>query len=102
MSGEAVGRRLYLILYDVASSQRRRKIFALLKAAGAWTQYSAFFCRLSAAAMTHLESELRAKLDGGADRLLIADLGEAERAAGRLRTLGAGGAPPAPAPFLIV
>ncbi len=102
MSGDAAGRRLFLILYDIAAPRRRRKVFALLQAAGAWTQYSAFFCRLGPAAMAALEAKLRKTLDATTDRLLIADLGDADRAQARIRAVGAAAAPPAPAPFVIV
>jgi CRISPR-associated protein Cas2 len=96
-----VERRLFLVLYDISSPRRWRKVHALLQAAGARTQLSAFFCRLTEARMRGLEAELLAAMDPATDRLLIADLGEAERAGARLRLAGRGEGPPRPPPFLL-
>ena len=82
------GPRLYLITYDVASRRRWRRVYKLLTQAGAWAQYSAFFCRLTSARCEALEQSLRRGLVAGEDRLMVVDLGPAEQAAGRISALG--------------
>jgi hypothetical protein len=52
--------------------------------------------------MAKLEASLRKTLDAKTDRLLIVDLGDADRAEGRIRAIGCGAALPAPAPFVIL
>ena len=84
--------RLYLVLYDVSQPRRWRRVYRLLTRHGAWTQLSAFFCRLTPARRDVLARDLAAALDPATDRLLIADLGDAERAAARLTALKGAGA----------
>jgi CRISPR-associated endonuclease Cas2 len=95
-------RRLYLALYDIASDRRRRRAFAALERAGAWTQYSAFFCALPPTAMDRLGKTLRLILDSREDRLLIVDLGEEASARSRLMTLGDVQAPEKLHAYLVV
>ena len=82
------GARLYLITYDVASRRRWRRAYKLLTRAGAWAQYSTFFCRMTAARRETLERSLRCVLMGEEDRLLVVDLGPADQAAARISSLG--------------
>lgn len=95
-------RRLYLVLYDIVATRRRRKVFNALQAAGAWTQYSAFFCRLSPTALGQLKALLRTTIEPAEDRLLIVDLGDAERAHLRVQLVGDCATPPAAAAFLVL
>lgn len=82
------GARLYLVTYDVASRRRWRRVFKLLSRAGAWAQYSAFFCRLTPERAAALERSLRGVLSAQEDRLLVVDLGPAGHAGGRIAALG--------------
>lgn len=94
-------RRVYLAVYDIDDDRRRRRAFAVLEAAGAWTQYSAFCCAVTPSVMRAVETRLRQILDSGVDRLLIVDLGDEGTARARMRTIGRA-TPPAPLePFLI-
>ena len=70
-----MAQRLYLILYDISSPKRWRKVYRRLLRQGAWAQLSAFYCRLAPAERDALESELRALLNPLEDRLIIAELG---------------------------
>jgi CRISPR-associated protein Cas2 len=94
--------RLYLVLYDIASPRRWRKVYSRLKAHGAWTQFSAFFCRLEPRRMARLRGELAAILDMAEDRLLICDLGEATRAPERLDSFGAVSLPRPPETLILI
>ena len=89
-------RRLYLVLYDISDPRRWRKVYARLKARGAWAQLSAFFCRLDPAQRDCLEAELRDAIDARCDRLLIVDLGDADRALARITNVGNVALPSAP------
>nr|WP_294555188.1 CRISPR-associated endonuclease Cas2 [uncultured Rhodopila sp.] len=80
--------RLYLALYDVAEPRRWRKVHAALKAAGAWAQLSAFFCRMTPPERDRLVRKLISLLDPAKDRLLVIDLGPADSAAARIQTIG--------------
>jgi len=93
--------RLYLISYDVADRRRWRRTFRLLTAAGAWAQFSAFFCRLTPAGRATLEASLRRILSEAEDRLLIVDLGPADSAGARIATLGPLHLPGPPEPIII-
>jgi len=94
-------RRLYLVLYDVSEPRRWRKVHARLKAVGAWAQLSAFFCRLERLDRDRLEAQLRETIDPRSDRLLIVDLGDAERARTRVTALGNMSLPTAPIATII-
>lgn len=80
--------RLYLILYDISSPRRWRRVYRTLRRAGAWTQFSAFFCRLPQNRKAVLENDLRREMNPAEDRLIIADLGPANEAEKRLSAVG--------------
>jgi CRISPR-associated endonuclease Cas2 len=93
--------RLYLILYDISKPKRWRRVYRALSACGAWAQLSAFFCRLPPSRRDRLEAELRRAIDPETDRLLVVDLGDAERAPQRISALGAIEIPTAPHALII-
>ena len=80
--------RLYLIAYDISSRKRWRRAYKLLTRVGAWAQFSAFFCRITQERQEVLERSLRRLLVEGEDRLMMVDLGPADRAAARISALG--------------
>lgn len=79
--------RLYLVLYDIVSPKRLRRVHRALHRRGAWTQLSCFLCRLGDAARAELERELATLVDPAADKLLVVDLGQGENAEARIRAL---------------
>lgn len=79
--------RLYLVLYDITSPKRLRRVHRALKRRGAWTQLSCFLCRLSERARAELEAELRKLIDAAEDKLLIVDLGHGAAAEARFQAL---------------
>ncbi len=68
--------RDYLVTYDVSSPKRWRRVFRLLHGYGDWVQLSVFCCRLDPRRRLRMEQELRAVMETGEDRLLIARLDE--------------------------
>ena len=68
--------REYLVAYDVASRKRWRRVYRLLHGYGEWMQLSVFRCRLDPRRRDRMEQELRAVMETGEDRLLIARLDE--------------------------
>ena len=68
--------RDYLVTYDVSSPKRWRRVFRLLHGYGDWIQLSVFRCRLDPRRRRRMEQELRAVMEIGEDRLLIARLDE--------------------------
>lgn len=93
--------RLYLVIYDVSDQRRWRRIFRLLKSMGVWMQLSAFACRMTATKRLQLEKALAGLIDPSCDRVLIADLGELERAVDRMSVLGPAVLPALPRAFII-
>ncbi len=79
--------RLYLILYDITSPRRLRRVYRALLRRGAWTQLSCFLCRLDMQTQAEMESELRALIDVAVDKLLIIDLGPGTTAGARFNAL---------------
>ena len=68
--------RDYLVTYDISSPKRWRRVFRLLHGYGDWVQLSVFRCRLDPRRRRRMEQELRAVMEIGEDRLLIARLDE--------------------------
>lgn len=84
--------REYLVTYDVSSPKRWRRVFRLLHGYGDWVQLSVFRCRLDPRRRRLMEQELRAVMEIGKDRLLIARLDDdrqtgADRAKSERRAL---------------
>ena len=80
----------YLVTYDVSCPKRWRRVYRLLHGYGDWMQLSVFRCRLDPRRRRRMEQELRALIDLGEDRLLIAKLdepGQSRQAAGRAQIL---------------
>jgi CRISPR-associated protein Cas2 len=73
-----MGRRHYLITYDVADDKRRTRVFNTLSDHGDHAQFSVFFCRLTQAERVALEGLIVAAIDAAADQVLFVDLGKAE------------------------
>ena len=71
----AAGRE-YLVTYDISSPKRWRRVFRLLHGYGDRVQLSVFRCRLDPRRRRLMEQELRAVMETGEDRLLIARLDE--------------------------
>ena len=68
-------RRRFLVLYDISSPQRLRKIHKTMKAYGLPLQLSVFLCRLGAADRVRMEGDVREHLNGQQDQAIIIDLG---------------------------
>jgi len=49
----------YVIIYDISSDKKRRKVYKTLKSYGAWKQYSAFEVDLSKTQYTELKHKLK-------------------------------------------
>jgi CRISPR-associated protein Cas2 len=84
-------RRRYLITYDVADDRRRNRVFRALEAQGDHTQYSVFVADLTDRERIALEAELESVIHRDEDQVLFADIGLADRDAGRV--IGALGRP---------
>ncbi len=62
---------LYLVIYDIPSDKRRRKVAALLEGYGQRVQYSAFECVLAAGKYEELLGRLRRRVDLAEDSVRI-------------------------------
>lgn len=80
--------RLYLVAYDIAAPKRWRRVFKALNGYGTWLQLSVFQCRLSPHRHAALIETLAGLIDTGADRVLVVDLGPADRVSPRITSLG--------------
>ena len=74
-----MGRRHYLVSYDVSDDRRRTKIFKTLHGFGDHAQYSVFFCELSDQELVQLRTKLRSAIHHKEDQILIVDLGATAR-----------------------
>jgi CRISPR-associated protein Cas2 len=79
--------RLYVVAYNVASPKRWRRVQKAVRRLCRRSQLSVFVCRGTPARLARLESELRRELDLTEDRLMILDLGPAQSAAQKLRSV---------------
>jgi len=77
-------RRRYLVTYDIADDKRRTAVFASCRQQGDHTQYSVFLAELDARELVVFQAELDALIHHAEDQILIADLGPADRDAGRI------------------
>ena len=77
-------RRRYLVTYDIADDKRRTAVFAVCRQQGDHTQYSVFITELSARELVVFQAELDGLIHHDEDQILLADLGPAEREAGRI------------------
>jgi CRISPR-associated protein Cas2 len=68
-------RRRFLVLYDVSSPHRLRRVHKTMKAYGFSLQLSVFLCRLSPTDRIRMEGEIRKHLNGQEDQAIILDLG---------------------------
>lgn len=73
-----MGRRHFLITYDVADDKRRTRIFNTLQDHGDHAQYSVFFCQLTQTERISLESVITSHIDCAQDQVLFVDLGKSE------------------------
>ena len=79
-----MSRRRYLITYDIADDKRRTQVFSTCHQNGDHTQYSVFIAELDDREIIALQSELGGLIHHHDDQVLIADLGPADRDAGRI------------------
>lgn len=77
-------RRRYLVTYDIADDKRRNEVFKLCRQQGDHTQYSVFIAELDARELISFQAELDEFINAREDQILFADLGPAEREAGRI------------------
>ena len=73
-----VGRRRYLIGYDIRDEKRLRKVHKIVKAHGFPLQYSLFLGDLDGVEFNGLRSELVAAVDLSIDEVVFVDLGMAD------------------------
>lgn len=83
-----MGKRLYLVAYDISDPKRWRRVFKLMHGYGEWLQLSLFRCRLTEARHGKLLRALAHRIEADEDRVLVADLGPLPGAAARLEGLG--------------
>lgn len=79
--------RLYLIAYDISSPKRWRRVQKVVRRLCRRSQLSVFVCRGTPARLARLEKALKHKMDMGPDRLMVLDLGPAETAVGKLKSI---------------
>jgi CRISPR-associated protein Cas2 len=79
--------RLYLVAYDIASPTRWRHVQKLIRRLCQRHQLSVFVCRGTADRLNRLEKNLRRVMHPRDDRLMVLDLGPADSAAEKLKSI---------------
>ena len=79
--------RLFLVAYDISSPKRWRRVQKAIRRLCHREQLSVFACRGTAARIARLETELRRILHPQEDRLMVLDLGPAESAGEKLKSI---------------
>lgn len=72
-------RRRYLVCYDISDPVRLRRVHKKMKGFGEALQYSVFCCELTAREKVEMDRELGEIIHHKEDRILVVDLGSAER-----------------------
>lgn len=80
--------RLYIVTYDIASQRRWRRVFQTMQGYGEWLQLSVFQCRLTAKRRAEMAATLDGLIHHHDDHILIIDLGQADKVALRVESLG--------------
>jgi len=73
-----VGRRHYIMTYDISDDKRRTKVFNVLRDNGDHVQYSVFICQLNKMELTSLRTSMLSYIDKRKDQILIIDLGSSQ------------------------
>jgi CRISPR-associated protein Cas2 len=82
------GENLYVVAYDIASPQRWRRVFRIMRGYGEWLQLSVFQCRLSRRRQIELKLALDEVINHADDHVIILDLGPAQAIRPRVESLG--------------
>ena len=80
--------RIYLVVYDIADPKRWRSIFKTMHGYGDWVQLSVFQCRLTRTRHAELIADLDRLIHHHDDHVVIVDIGQADRVAPRVVSLG--------------
>ena len=80
--------RLYLVVYDIASSSRWRAIYRTMHGFGEWVQLSVFQCRLTRLRHAELIATLDDTIHHTEDHVVILDLGPADKVEPKVQSLG--------------
>jgi CRISPR-associated protein Cas2 len=79
---------LYIVTYDIADPRRWRAVFKLMHGYGEWLQLSVFQCRLVRRRHVEMLAKLESAIRLAEDHVMIIDVGVAENAEPRVRSLG--------------
>lgn len=74
-----MGRRNYVVTYDISDDGRRAKVFRYMHGYGDHAQYSVFLCQLSDQELVRMRHGLRTLIHAGEDQILIVEVGRASR-----------------------
>ena len=80
--------RTFVVLYDISSPKRWRRVFKLMKGYGAWLQLSAFQCRLTEIKRAELVVKISEIINHAEDSFMLLDLGSSENVEIKVQTLG--------------
>ena len=82
-------RSRYFVCYDVSDDQRLTRTHKKMLGYGDPVQYSVFMCELSEKELVHLQDDLGQILNLNEDRLLVINVGSADREVGeQVMTMG--------------
>lgn len=70
-----MGRRRYVVSYDIASPARWRQVYKIMQGHGQWIQLSVFLCDLDAVERIRLQDLLDEQIHHREDSVCFADLG---------------------------
>lgn len=87
-----MGRRLYIVCYDICSPKRWRRVFTLMGQTGQHRQLSVFLVKTDRRGLKRLAGKLENLIDPDEDSVIIAPVGRGE--ANRLIELGMKGTMP--------
>lgn len=95
-----MGRRRYLVAYDIADPKRLRRVGAIMESFGQRLQYSVFICDLSEGEVSQLEGEVLMVMRLDEDSVVRIDLGPQQASAG-ITFIGCHRALPATGPLVV-
>jgi CRISPR-associated protein Cas2 len=70
-----MGRRRYLVAYDIRDEKRLRSVHRTMKGYGWSMQYSVFICDLDTMEVLTMKTDLGSIIDNGSDSVALVDLG---------------------------